>query len=67
MIPSFSPSIIRSIAEAWGHNSYGGDASNVNLIKVADVVCGECVARKNDRTANLGNIADMVVSYLMSI
>ena len=52
MIPSFSPSIIRSIAEAWGHDSYGGDTPNVNLTKVADVRCEEraCITRKNDGT-----------------
>jgi hypothetical protein len=40
-------------AVAWGHGSYGGDASSVDLTNVADAMCGDrvCVARKHDGTA----------------
>merc|ERR1712194_392305 len=37
-------------AVAWGHGSYGGDASSVDLTNIAAAMCGgsECVAVKND-------------------
>merc|ERR1719160_2409573 len=47
-------------AVAWGHASYGGDASSVDLTNVADVMCGfwACVARKTDGTAVVWGIKD---------